>query len=157
MNMIFSSSKKLTKASKKSFCELLNLLSYVKFPCQNCEKLWSAGVKVWATAGDWEWKAQFVSWQRPDPSPWPWTRPQQASTQILYTCLHKYENTIHNYDTQIHMYTNTILVCKTRIITHMPSKICTMWYIHTNTHMHTRQQFTDIIFAYFPIDILDSG
>ena len=51
------------------------MFQYVqRVPCENISSL---GVKAW-TAGDWEWKAQFVSWQRPDPSTWPWTWPQQA-------------------------------------------------------------------------------
>ena len=47
----------IKKASAQSLCEVLNLLSYVKFPCQNCEKLWSVGVKVRAGTCDWELKA----------------------------------------------------------------------------------------------------
>ena len=51
------------------------MFQYVqRVPCENISSL---GVKAWP-AGDWDWKAQFVSWQRPDPSTWPWTWPQQA-------------------------------------------------------------------------------
>ena len=53
-----------------------------------------SSVKVWA-AGDWEWKAQFVSWQRPDPSACPWTRPQQAHTHIyMYSHIQIYYTNI---------------------------------------------------------------
>ena len=69
----------------------LNMFIHILKPSR-----WVSSVKVWA-AGDWEWKAQFVSWQRPDPSACPWTRPQQAHTHIVFT----YTNILYTYTIHI--------------------------------------------------------